>query len=187
MKFINKLILLITCFVNIASFSTYSQNIGIGGDVLYNLQSENIGVGARISIYPNNRLSFVPEFSYYSLYNFAIPINEYTIGMALEYKFILRKKVSLYLLAHGGYNSWSNFEDSPLKDAQKSNWNGEGGIGITNSKCLRPFLEYRYNAKFGETHLRLGLLYIFGCKSKDKRGGVYNRADRLIRCAAYDY
>jgi hypothetical protein len=78
-------------------------------------------------------------------------------------------------------------------DAQKNNWNAEGGLGITNSKCLRPFLEYRYSAKFKETQLRLGFLYILGCKPKKGSGrntqGVRNskRAERMVRCAAYDF
>jgi hypothetical protein len=47
--------------------------------------------------------------------------------------------------------------------------------------------------KFKETQLRLGLLYIFGCKPSKgagrKTAGVRNskRAERLVRCAAYDF
>jgi hypothetical protein len=65
-------------------FSGRSQNIGIGADVMYNFQTESFGAGARVSIFPNNRLSFVPQFSYYPGFN---KVHEYYLGLALEYKF----------------------------------------------------------------------------------------------------
>ena len=64
-----------------------------------------------------------------------------------------------------------------MKNANPNNWDLEGGIGISTNKCLRPFLEYRYNVRFMETHLRLGIMYIFGCKQGSSRSHE--------RCAAY--
>ncbi len=156
----------------VAFLNGYSQNVGAGGDIMYNFQTESFGVGARANIFPNNRLSFVPQVSYYFAFN---KVEEYYLGLGLEYKVLMRDRFNIYLLAHGGYNKWLSYEKSPMEGAEPNNWNGEGGIGISNNKCLRPFLEYRYNLKFKETHLRVGLLYIFGCS-----GG--SRADR---CAAY--
>lgn len=154
------------------SNSIQAQNIGVGADIMYNFQTESFGAGARASIFPNNRLSIVPQVSYYFAFN---KVEEYYVGLALEYKVIMRDRINVYALAHGAYNNWISYERSPMKGAQPNNWNGEAGIGISNNKCLRPFLEYRYNFNFKETHLRLGLLYIFGCNSRPK-------ADR---CAAY--
>lgn len=151
-----------------------SQNVGVGADVMYNFQTESFGAGARANIFPNNRLSIVPQASYYFSFN---KVEEYYVGLALEYKVIMRERVNLYVLGHGAYNNWLSYERSPMKGAKPNNWNGEAGIGISNNKCLRPFLEYRYNFNFKETHLRLGLLYIFGCS-----GGRTAKADR---CAAY--
>ena len=148
-------------FIFLSSFAAGAQNVGIGADVMYNFQTESIGVGARVSIFPNNRLSFVPQFSYYPGFN---KIHEFYLGMGLEYKFLLRDKYHLYAIAHGAYNNWLNYSVSAMDGAKQTNWNLEGGIGISTNKCLRPFLEYRYNLKFRETHLRLGLLYILGCK-----------------------
>ncbi len=149
-----------------------SQNIGVGGDVLYNFQTESIGAGARVNFFPNNRLSIVPQFAYYFAFN---KINEYNIGLGLEYKFIRFKKFNFYAIGHGAYNHWINYEKSPLKGAKPNNWDLEGGLGVTTNTCLRPFLEYRYNLKFQETHLRLGILYIFGCRAghSDKRCDTY--------------
>jgi hypothetical protein len=158
------------------SFFCKSQNIGVGADVMYNFQTESFGAGARVSIFPNNRLSFVPQFSYYFPFN---KVNEYYLGLGLEYKVIKRDKINIYGLVHGAYNQWLNYKESPLSNAKPNNWNLEGGIGISTNTCLRPFLEYRYNLKFRETHLRLGILYIFGCKHKHGASKTHDR------CAAY--
>lgn len=167
-------IFFLTAFIFFFSFSGSAQNIGAGVDVMYNFQTESFGAGARVNIFPNNRLSFVPQFSYYFPFN---KVEEYYAGLGLEYKVFMRDRFNFYLIAHGAYNSWLSYEHSALKGAQLNNWNAEGGIGITNNRCLRPFLEYRYNIKFRETHLRLGVLYVFGCSGRKKHS--------VDRCAAY--
>lgn len=166
-------------FVLLFSFAGRAQNIGVGADIMYNFQTESFGAGARVNIFPNKRISFVPEFSYYFPFN---KINEYYLGLAVECKVARIKQFNLYALVHGAYNSWLNYQESMLKGAQQNNWNLEGGAGITTNKCLRPFLEYRYNLKFRETHLRLGLLYIFGCSGK--KGGYSGKKDGHL-CPAY--
>jgi hypothetical protein len=173
-------ILLLSIFF--APLSGESQNIGVGADAMYNFQTESLGAGGRVNFFPNKRLSIVPQFAYYFAFN---KINEYYAGLGLEYKFIRKEKFNLYAIVQGAYNDWINYESSPLKGAQKNNWNAEGGIGISNNRCLRPFLEYRYNIKFRETHLRLGILYIFGCRNGGKPlfgGGNHKNK----RCANYD-
>lgn len=151
---------LIGLIILMCSMAT-AQNIGAGASAIYNFQTESFGAGIRASIFPNKRLSIVPQFSYFFPFN---KINEYTLGLGLEYKFIKRNKINLYALVHGGYNSWISYKSSAYKDANPTNWNLEGGLGISTNTCLRPFLEYRYNVKFRETHLDLGFLYIFGCR-----------------------
>lgn len=156
-----------------------SQNFGIGASAMYNFQSEGLGVGVRGNFYPNNRLSFVPQVSYYKI--ILGTVNEFTLGLGVEYKLFYIRSFNFYALAHGGYNHWLNPEISPMENPQTANWNAEGGIGITTNHCLRPFLEYRYNVKFQETHLSLGLLYIFGCQGG--RGNGYRDA-RSVRRAS---
>jgi hypothetical protein len=172
------------CFLLfILCIAAKSQNIGIGGDIMYNFQTESFGAGARVSVFPNNRLSFVPQFSYYFAFN---KVNEYYLGLGLEYK-IIRRKWNIYAIAHGAYNRWINSEESPMINSDPNNWNVEGGLGISNNRCLRPFLEYRYNVKFRETHLRLGILYIFGCKGGSSQGiRSGNRNNNHNRCPAYN-
>ncbi len=158
-----------------------AQNFGIGADVMYNFQTESFGAGVRANFFPNNTLSIVPQFSYYPGFN---KVHEYYLGLGLEYKIWRVKNFNFYLIGHGAYNNWINYNVSVLEGAKKGNWNLEGGIGVTTNKCLRPFLEYRYNVKFMETHLRLGLLYIFGCRSSS--GGRYGKGDNKWLCPAYD-
>lgn len=191
-----RLFIFLALLLNLMYNSVQAQTIGVGGSIMYNFQSESFGAGARVSIFPQRRLSFVPQFSYYFPFNFN-KVNEYYAGMSFEYKFIHRKKIILYALAHGGYNSWKNYTESVWPKAQKSNWDAEGGIGISGAKCLRPFLEYRYNVNFRETHLQLGLLYIFGCEEKkwgfgwntggdNKKKGIFGRRKKGNGCAAFD-
>ena len=81
---------------------------------------------------------------------------------------------SFYAIGHGGYDAWLNYKNSPMEGAQLSNWDFEGGIGVTTNKCLRPFMEYRYNIKFRETHLLIGLLYVIGCNGGGSGSGGSN-------------
>ncbi len=160
--------------VLLLSLSGHSQNIGAGASVLYNFQTESLGAGVRASFYPDNRLSFTPQFSYYFAFN---KVNEFNIGLGLEYKFLRTNNLNFYGILHGAYDRWLNYASSVMKDAKPNNWNLEGGIGVSTNRCLRPFLEYRYNIKFLETHLQLGILYIFGCK------GYF--VDKNSQCPAY--
>lgn len=139
-----------------------AQIIGAGASAIYNFQSESAGAGLRATIFPNKRISLTPQFSYFFPFN---KVNEYTISLAVEGKVIKREKLNVYLLVNGGYNAWLNYKESYMKGAKPNNWNLEGGIGISTNTCLRPFLEYRYNVKFLETHLDLGFIYIFGCNN----------------------
>lgn len=155
-------------------FTTKSQNIGVGASAIYNFQTESFGAGVRASFFPDNNFSISPQFSYYFAFN---KINEYNIGFALEYKFFRTDYLNFYGIFHGAYNRWINYAASSMNDAKLNNLNFEGGIGISTNHCLRPFLEYRYNVKFLETHLQFGLLYIFGCRS------YY--VDKNSQCPAY--
>ena len=188
LRIMKKLLAVLFIFCSLSTLK--SQNIGVGADIMYNFQSESFGAGGRVNFFPYSRLSIVPQFAYYFSFN---KVHEYFLGAGLEYKIVQKPKVNLYVLAHGSYNAWLNYTDSEMVGAQKNNWNLDGGIGISNNWCLRPFLEYRYNVKFQETHLRLGVLYIFGCRgdgSNADGGGKGSLFGSKVyghkRCAAYD-
>lgn len=141
------------------------QNVGIGADLMYNFQTESAGAGLRANILPTHKLSITPEFAYYPGFNL---VNEYYLSVALEYKLFKVKNYLFYIIGQVGYDDWVNYAESPMKGAKPNNFDMEAGGGITTNKCLRPFLEYRYNFVFRETNLRLGLLYIIGCGGSEK-------------------
>ncbi len=151
----------------LVSYNIRAQKFGAGVSAIYNFQTESFGAGVRGSLFPTKRLSFSPQVSYFFPFN---KVTELTVGLAIEYKAIYRPKFHIYGILHGGYNRWLSYDKSEMKNAKPSNWNLEGGIGISTNKCIRPFLEYRYNVKFLETHLNLGVLYIFGCNSSNAPG-----------------
>lgn len=155
---LKKTTLSIFIFFSLA-LSVKSHNWGAGAGVMYNFQSESFGVGARATFLPDNTFSFTPQVSYYPSFN---KVHEYYLGLGVEYKFFRTEKFNFYALGHGAYNSWLNYQASPMKNAKPNNWNLEGGLGISTTGQWRPFAEYRYNIRFRETHLRVGLLYIFG-------------------------
>jgi hypothetical protein len=155
-----------------------SQNFGLGISGIYNFQTEAVGAGLRGVIFPDRTVSFTPQVSYFFPFN---KVNELTFGLSLDYKFIKARKFYGYGLAHAGYNRWYDYLASELPEARPNNWNFELGLGISGRKCLRPFAEYRYNVKFRETHLNVGLLYVFGCGGKSK-GGSKKRGNN---CPAY--
>jgi len=163
----------------------FSQNIGVGVSTMYNFQTESFGFGGRVNLFPNKTISYAPQISYYPGFG---KISEYLIGLAIEYKVRRGNKLNYYVLLHGAYNQWLNAGSSGMEGAQAVNWDLEGGVGISGNRCLRPFIEYRYNIKFQETHLRIGLLYIFGCRGGNKSMSGYRDPQRMKRgslCPAY--
>ena len=163
------------------------KGMGVGGAVIYNLQTEGWGIDLRANFKPNKNIRLVPQFTYFPSFN---KVHEYDLGLGVELSLLRFRTYDLYLLGHGGYNAWTNYEESRIKEAQYSNWVGEIGAGLSKViKCWRPFVEYRYNFKWKEASLRLGVLYTLGgCK-----GGRYgNHANyglngsHSIMCPAYN-
>ena len=137
------------------------QPVGIGVSGIYNLQTESIGFGLRGAIY-GKRVNIIPQVAYYPSFN---KVHEIFLGIGAEYNAIIEKNVRFYALGHGAFNAWLNHENSTKKNAQLSNWAAEVGLGVAGRNCWQPFLEYRYNVKWQETNLRVGITYILRCKS----------------------
>jgi hypothetical protein len=176
---------LILTLIILQSFAirSYADGIGIGLSAIYNPQTESFGADFRINFKPSKRLRIVPQVAYYPAFN---KITEYYLGASVELRLIPIKTYHIYGLIHGAFNGWINYSEVLMKDAQYNNWNFEAGAGIVRSKgCWRPFLEYRYNVKWYETNLRLGILYVFGCNKKGFPSGG-NRKRSAMSCPAYD-
>lgn len=159
-----------------------AQRFGIGASAIYNFQTESFAGGLRAE-FPMGTFSIVPQIAYYPAFN---KINEYYLGVALHQNLFNVSNWTFYALIHGGYNGWSNYASSNIKNAKYSNWDLEGGIGIKTSRCFRPFLEYRYNLKWKETHLHFGFMYFFHCKNGKRFGSGGGGKSRSGHCNAYD-
>jgi hypothetical protein len=66
-----------------------AQNIGIGADAVYNFQTTGFGNGLRVSIFPNKRLSFIPQLTYFYAFN---KVHEYYAGLGISYTVFKIKK-----------------------------------------------------------------------------------------------
>ena len=148
-----------------------SQETGIGASALYNFQTNGIGLGLRVPINTQDQVSWTPQLAYYLPFD---KVSEYVLGLAMEYKFIRWSNADLYTILHGGYDNWSNASKSGMKGATIANWDGELGLGLAGRNCLKPFVEYRYNLRFLETHIQVGIIYVFGCGNTN-----------IDRCPAY--
>ncbi len=160
------------------SFQGFSQKndvpeFGIGAAGIYDFQTKGLGAEMRGDFHIKENFSIVPEVSYYFPSN---PIHELYAGVSLHYLFPIFKSWSFYLSASALYNDWFNAVEYSNGTKKPSNFAPEGGIGIVRSHgCLRPFIENRYDTKWKEANLRVGVLWFFkSCK-------CFRKAD----CPAY--
>lgn len=158
------------------SYNLYSQKFGMGLSAIYNFQTEGFGASLRAEI-PRGQFSIVPQVAYYPSFN---EITEFYAGISLHLNVISYGNLTLYGIANGSYNGWINYESFEMKKAKFSNWAAEAGVGIKKGKCLRPFMELRYNVKWKEANLRIGLMYFFNCNKK----GHYRK--KAVSCPAYN-
>lgn len=165
--------------ISIISFlltvNVYSQKFGLGLSAIYNFQTESFAPGIRAEII-KGQVSIVPQISYYPSFN---KISEFYAGASLHLNVISYGDITMYAIANGSYNGWINYEGSAKKNAKFSNWGAEVGAGIKKGKCIRPFIELRYNFKWKEANLGIGVMYFFNCSKKG------NRKKKAVSCPAY--
>jgi hypothetical protein len=164
-----KIIAFLFCFLFTGHLLSQSE-VGFSG--IYNFQTESIGIGARAIFGEKKQIQISPQISYFLPTN---KIHEWTLGASAQYKFFKRKKIQAYTLVHVGYNRWINYESSFMKDARLNNWNTEAGVGVILGKKIKPFVEWRYNARHQEASLHVGLMF-----NKNSFKG------KKEKCAAYD-
>lgn len=139
-----------------------AQNKSIGVEGIYNFQTSSIGVGGRFEM-PFRYFSVVPQLSYFPSFN---KVTEFYAGASLHANILKAKKWTGYGILHGAFNGWLNYSSSPMKDAKFANWDAEVGLGLRTNGCIFPFVEGRYNFKWQEATIHLGVAYSFGCKKK---------------------
>ena len=159
--------ILLFFFITIAQ-NAYNQQVGIGGSLLYNFQTQSFAGGLRAEI-PYKRIRIVPQLTYYPSFN---KISEYYFGCAIHLDVLETARWRSYLIGMLSFNRWSNFSLNPQLQAKANNWDGELGLGLTTKRCIRPFIEYRYNFKWKETNLGIGFIYTFNCKGFKKRTSI---------------
>lgn len=163
-----KFLLVLFLFLNINfTFSQSKVPWGIGAVGIYNFQTNGAGVGFRAYVPLTRRIAVSPQFSYFFPFNV---ITEYYAGIALQYSFLSIRNWSAYALGGLYYNRWLNYEGFQGHLAVPNNLGEEAGIGLMNMKgCIRPFVEQRYNLKWKEANLQMGVLFILNDCLKNKR------------------
>src|SRR4051812_21025548 len=146
---------------------------GLGVAGIYNFQTEGFGGEMRADFHVLEQVSIVPEVSYYFAFN---PIHELYAGLSVHYLVPVFKGWTPYLSLSALYNDWINATEYSNGLRKPNNFAPEAGIGIVRSHgCLRPFIENRYDTKWKEANLRVGVLVYFkNCK-------CFRKAD----CPAY--
>jgi hypothetical protein len=166
----------ITVFLLVFSFNShlYSQvkNQCVGGSAIYNFQTNSLGLDLRAEfslkkIHFLDGIKLVPQLSYFFWFD---KVTEFYLGSSVHLGvYTINNKWALYTLVNLSYNGWINYSSSNMENAKFSNLGLEGGIGVTTKACLRPFAELRYNVKWREANIRVGLIYTIRC---EKRGAV---------------
>lgn len=158
-------------FIHLNTKAAKHPQNGIGGSLIYNFQTSGIGLGLRAE-YPLESIdlldgvSLVPQVSYFPGFN---DVHEFYLGASAHLTYYTLKRFKFYGLINLSYNGWINYEDSGSRKARFSNPGVELGAGITTNRCVRPFLEIRYNAWWREATIQLGFIYTLKC---EKRGSL---------------
>jgi len=143
------------------------SGVGYGAAVIYNFATEGFGIDLRAKIPIRGQLSIVPEISYYPSFN---SYHEYYAGAALHYEFYALRNYNLYVAAGGYYNDWMNADEFIPGDKKQTNFVPEAGAGLVrNYGCIRPFIEDRYDFKWKENTLRIGIYWYPGSCGKKER------------------
>lgn len=142
-----------------------AQQTTIGGGAIYNFQTRSFGIDVRTE-YPLRQIDLLegiiiaPQVSYFPWFN---NVHEFYMGSSIHLGVYSYKKWTAYGLANLSYNGWINHKESAASNAKFSNVGFDLGGGITKNACTRPFLEYRYNFKWREGNIRIGVVHTFNC------------------------
>src|SRR5450755_3035661 len=103
------LLMLLTASISLCSFAQAPKSSvpewGLGVAGIYDFQTKGWGGEMRADFHLLERVSIVPEVSYYFSFN---PIHELYAGLSLHYYFPIFTGWSPYLSASALYNDWIN-------------------------------------------------------------------------------
>lgn len=154
------ILLVLVLFLSTLSIKSQVWDWGLGASAVATPQTLNFGGSLRALIMlDDDVVGIAPKFTYMpGLFNTV----EWYAGGHLQYNIRPYKKTGVYAILGAYYNQHDQNADH--RDASK-NWSVlfEPGIGIQrNDGCLRPFAEARYNSKWKEGNLHVGLLFMWG-------------------------
>lgn len=165
----------ILILLTIICSTSHSYSQLFGGSLILNPQTESIGIEIR-GVLPFRRIQVSPQIAYFPFFN---KVSEVYAGISLQGVAYYNSRIQIYGLANASYNYWANYADSPLKDAKASNFSGEVGLGIAGQRCISPFAEFRYNAIFRETNVRVGILFDLTCGGA---AGYHAGSQGAVKC-----
>jgi hypothetical protein len=147
------------------------QNIEYGLGIMYNFQSNGIGIDGRGEIPVTKKISITPRIAYFPGFN---TIHEAYAGLDGDYHFLILKSYKFYGIIGAYYNGWLNYDKFDESIAKKNNFTFETGVGAEfTKKCISPFFETRISSKWKEAFFIFGIKF---CRSNCK--GTY----RTIKC-----
>ena len=161
--------LLSVCICNpLAAQRRTKSSVGYGGSIIYNFATGGFGADLRVKIPLRNWFSVVPEVSYFPAFN---DYHELYLGAALHYEIFSLGSYNLYLAAGGYYNDWINADDFAPGQKRQNNFVPEAGGGLVRNRgCIRPFIEDRYDFKWKEDNIRIGIYFYPGsCGSRKEK------------------
>jgi hypothetical protein len=152
---------IITLFCrNLSAQDFYNEGVALGIGGVYNFKTEGTAPAVRLTFPLLGRIYASPRFAYFPSFN---KVHEYYAGIDIQSHFYLSETLIPYIFAGACYNNWINSNKFNNKLAQKNNIVAEGGLGLIFSLgCINPFAEYRYDAKWEEGSVEIGILLRFG-------------------------
>jgi hypothetical protein len=160
MKGIKSIILSILVFATMQTKAQVVKEWGLGIGAICNFTVPSYGAELRGIFILSDHWAIAPQVQYYPSFN---RFHDLYLGTSLHFNFTPSYYWGLYALGHFSYHNWINYYESNNYKAKQHNWDGEPGIGIIkNWGCVRPYAEARYNIKWKEGNLRVGLAFFFG-------------------------
>jgi len=177
-QFRGQYIIIIFVFFTATAFAQSKKEkektmFGLGADFNFQTVGAAIDLRAKIPVYKNTYIT--PRLAYFPGAN---NIHEYYFGADANYHPYQYKKLKPYVYLGGYYDRWINADDFVSNKAKKNNFVFEGGTGVVfDLGCLNPYIEYRYDTKWKEGTMGLGVFFKF-CK-------CFTPKRKKIRCPAF--
>lgn len=182
-------IFLLILFLSISDLVVYAQKgWGVGACGLYNINTEEPGIGARVLIPVKDKGYGIPYVYYY------FPSQNFSGGLAGMYTFYKTGVFSFYAIVTGTFRGSVSVtvNDSTASNEKSYEADGEAGAGVWIGKgCLKGMIEPRYAVVSEEVTLRAGLVLFFTCghgkkKGGKSKGGSNGKFSKKAYCPAYE-